>query len=230
METLTPKMNSMHESIKKLSTDWNKDSKSTFDTEMETARPRARYICQKMRESWQTLHKEKNSRMLPFTEEQLHQPEKIKMDTNAKKIRSLLSDTCFMALYDLTKKLETWYTFAQMAIKELESLFEKFSFFSSSCEELQQCLTRAKADQNTLLEIVLKEQENLLLTEKSSENIQLTNGIELKEYVCDSKAFITQCHLPYFCLILFIFRINQLEQQRIKLFSVLQETQSLISE
>jgi len=188
-QTLTPKMNSMHESIKKLSTDWDKDPKSSFDTEMETTRPRAKYLCQKMRESWQTLHKEKTSRMLPLTEEQLHQPEKIKIDTNAKKIKSLLSDISFMALYDITKKLETWYTSAQITLKDLECLFEKFSLFSSSCEELQQCLNRVQGDQNSLLEIVLKEQESLHLSQKiseqpsdkPSENASLSNGIQLKE-------------------------------------------------
>lgn len=77
-----------------------------------------------MKDSWQTLHKDKTNRILSVNEEQLHQLEKIKIENNCKKLSSLLCNTCYNALREVTERLEDWYTGAQVAIVQSNCLFK----------------------------------------------------------------------------------------------------------
>lgn len=178
--TLMPKMTCMKENVKNLQEDWYKMNKSTGEVDIETAKSRSKYYSQKIRESWQLLHKDKAARNLTVAEDQLHQLEKVKIDTNSKKLKVLMEDICCTALSEITKRLENWYTGAQVALKQSECLFKEFSIFTNNCEELQQCLNKVRDDQKCLWQITFKKIEP-----KMKESVVSSSTINLTEKLAD---------------------------------------------
>ncbi|CAG2112445.1 unnamed protein product [Medioppia subpectinata] len=90
---------------------WIKESQNS-NTSILSAQSKAKYYCNKIRESWQTLHKDKQSRALnlSFNEEQLHQLEKIKLDTNCKKLSDLLIKESNPAITAKENQRKIWQT------------------------------------------------------------------------------------------------------------------------
>ncbi|RWS01689.1 serine/threonine-protein kinase TBK1-like protein [Dinothrombium tinctorium] len=153
--SLLPKMSYMNDKAKRLQDTWmnpwqDKEFTPLADSAMNTAAAKAKHYCHKIRESWQTLHKDKNSRLLSSNEEQLHQLEKIKIDNNCKKLNDLLCKACYPALNDIMEKLEDWYTGAQVAIVQAECLFKELIIFMNDCEELQSCFAKVKEEQKNI--------------------------------------------------------------------------------
>lgn len=142
---LSRKMASMGDKVKELNEKWyNKEPIVHSDANMASAITRSRYCCQKIKECWQTLHKDKSNRILSMNEEQLHQLEKIKIENNCKKLSKLLCNICYTALGEVTEKLEDWYTVAQVAIVQSDCLFKELAIFMNDCDQLQQCLNQVR--------------------------------------------------------------------------------------
>lgn len=114
------------------------------------------YYCQKVRDSWQALHRDKCNRTLNNAEEQLHHLEKIKIENHRVLLTEVLRDTCFNALREITEKLEDWYKIAQVSIVQSDCLFEEFSLFLSDCNQLQKQLLKVKEEQKSVLDQLLK--------------------------------------------------------------------------
>lgn len=150
---LTSQMVNMRNKLKELNEIWTRED-ILADT-ISSAQPRAKFFCQKIRESWQTLNKDKNSRVLSVNEDQLHQLEKIKIENNCKKLSDLLYNSCYQCLNEMTEKLEDWYARAQVAIVLSQCLFRELSDFMSSCEELQHSFNIMKEDQQGLWKEIL---------------------------------------------------------------------------
>lgn len=150
------KMDDAKANLKNLHNKWLTFQRQPYESEMETSRSRAKYYCQKIRESWQFLLKDKSNRSLSITEDQLHCLEKIKIDNNSKKLYNLVHNICFPAMAEMTKRLETWYAEAQVCYKESEVLLKEFTSFTKRCEELQQCLNKVREDQKISWQTVLK--------------------------------------------------------------------------
>lgn len=114
------------------------------------------YYCQKVRDSWQALHRDKCNRTLNNAEEQLHHLEKIKIENHRVLLTEVLRDTCFSALREITEKLEDWYKIAQVSIVQSDCLFEEFSLFLNDCNQLQKQLLKVKEEQKSVLDLLLK--------------------------------------------------------------------------
>ncbi|XP_015791606.1 serine/threonine-protein kinase TBK1 [Tetranychus urticae] len=214
--TLMPKMTCMKENIKKLQEDWHKMVKSNTEIEIETSKSRAKYYCQKIRESWQFLHKDKAARVLSVAEDQLHQLEKVKIDNNSKKLKLLMEDICFNALSEITKRLESWYTGAQVALKQSELLFKEFSLFTNKCEELQQCFNKVRDDQKGLWQMTFKKIEpKMKVTTDNLTDKLLNDGAN-------------GCNRPVPHDLVKFFR--EYEEKRERFFSLVEENRNLVNE
>ncbi|KAI1285307.1 Serine/threonine-protein kinase TBK1 [Halotydeus destructor] len=152
---LSRKMTSMSDKVNELNEKWSKEPIVKSCSNMASALTKSKYHCQKIKESWQTLHKDKASRILSVNEEQLHQLEKIKIENNCKKLTKLLFTICYPSLGEVTEKLEDWYTGAQVAIVQSDCLFKELAIFMSDCDQLQQCLNQVKEDEKRSWTVLL---------------------------------------------------------------------------
>lgn len=131
------------------------------------------YYCQKVRDSWQALHRDKCNRTLNTAEEQLHHLEKIKIENHRALLTEVLRDTCFNALREITEKLEDWYKIAQVSIVQSDCLFEEFSLFLNDCNQLQKQLLKVKEEQKSVLDLLLKK---LIMTKPDQKDQSTTDG------------------------------------------------------
>lgn len=153
--SLSKKMVSLSDKVKELNDKWAREPIAVSDTNIASALTKSRYHCQKIKESWQTLHKDKTSRILSMNEEQLHQLEKIKIENNCKKLGKLLCNICYSALGEITDKLEDWYTGAQVAIVQADCLIKELAIFMNDCDELQQSLTQVKEEEKRIWAVLI---------------------------------------------------------------------------
>ena len=145
---LSRKMASMGDKVKDLTDKWTREALTNPDNPMTSCPTRAKHYCQKIKDSWQNLHKDKTNRILSVNEDQLHQLEKIKIDNNCKKINNLLNNVAYKGLDDITEKLEDWYTSAQVSIVQLNCLFKELAHFMNECDKVQRFLNSMKEIEN----------------------------------------------------------------------------------
>lgn len=147
------------DNIKKLQDKPSESPLQPFEMEMEVANAKARYYSQKVRESWQFLHKDKTSRGLTMAEDQLHQLEKIKIDNNSGKLCNLVQNICFPSLVEITKKLEAWYSEAQVILKEFDAHFRNLSYFMNKCDQLEKTLEEVRNYQKATWQTAIRKLE-----------------------------------------------------------------------
>jgi hypothetical protein len=220
-------MTSMSDRVKELNEKWAKEPVRVSETNMSCAFARAKYYCQKVKESWQTLHKDKTSRILSPNEDQLHQLEKIKIENNCKKLSNLLVNVCYSALGEMTERLEDWYTGAQVAIVQSECLFKELAIFMNDCDELQQSLNQMKEDQKRLWSALLAK-TSVSTTPASTPSTPggLNNGVSNELNANDMTNANFGSSLPPNL----IQEIDRLRGAQQRLWSALEENQSVISE
>lgn len=154
-----PSIKVVADSIKNLQDKTNESPIQPFEKEMEVANARAKHYCQKIRESWQFLHKDKTSRGLAMAEDQLHQLEKIKIDNNSSKLSNLVQNICFPSLIEITKKLEAWYSEAQILLKDFDVYFKNLSQFMEKCEQLEKSLEEVRNYQKATWQTAIRKGE-----------------------------------------------------------------------
>lgn len=132
----------INERVKELNLQWPRES--ITNQAMVSSVTRAKYYCQKIKDSWQTLHKDKSNRILSHNEEQLHQLEKIKIQTNCKKLSDLLCNTCFNNLSVITDKLDEWLSSSQVIIVRFDCLFKALVIFMNDCNSLSAAINSLK--------------------------------------------------------------------------------------
>lgn len=131
---------------------------------------KGRYYCQKIKDSWQTLHKDKSTRILSMNEEQLHQLEKIKIENNCKKVSSLLCNTCYNNLTLITDKLDEWLTSSQVIIVQFDCLFKELVIFMNDCNSLSATLSVLKDNESCLWNKLFQDARIIKSTSSSSYN------------------------------------------------------------
>ncbi|KAH8279629.1 hypothetical protein KR018_011142 [Drosophila ironensis] len=77
------------------------------------ASAQAKYLVERLRDSWQHLLRDRATRTLTYNDEQFHALEKIKVDHNGKRIKSLLLDNVNPAVAQIAECLADWYKLAQ---------------------------------------------------------------------------------------------------------------------
>ena len=122
---------------------------------IQCAEAKAAYLCAKVRDSWQTLHKDKSNRNLPSNEEQLHHLEKVKIEHHRNRLIELLRECCYRSLKEITERLEDWYTIAQVSLVQSDCLSEEFSAFLADCDQLRRQLFKVRDELKMTLKGVM---------------------------------------------------------------------------
>lgn len=123
---LLPKMIDISRRVECLKDRWDPEP-SPCHARISSARARADYLCARIKESWQFLHKNKSSRSLTGNESQLHHLEKMRVNTNCGKLLRLILEDNHQALNELIEKLEDWYNDAHVALVQSGCLFDELS-------------------------------------------------------------------------------------------------------
>ncbi|XP_054168825.1 serine/threonine-protein kinase TBK1-like [Oppia nitens] len=149
--------------VNNLRDNWIKESQNS-SAYVSSAQSKAKYFCNKIRESWQTLHKDKQSRALNLSvnEEKLHQLEKIKMDTNCKKLNDVLIKESNAGITIMTEKLDDWYSGAQVAIVQSECLLNVITgSFMTDLNNLNEMIDQIKEDQRQVWQTIIKRLQSI---------------------------------------------------------------------
>jgi hypothetical protein len=211
------------EKVKELNEIWGSGVLAASDAAMGTAVTRAKYYCQKVKDSWQTLHKDKTNRILSMNEEQLHQLEKIKIENNCKKLSSLLCSVCYKCLDDVTEKLEDWYTVAQVAIVQSEEYFKELALFIRDCDQMQHCLRGIKEQAARIWK------SHLELNGKYESNHK--NGVSVIPDLEELSSVFLSCSDGTSCLPpQLLNEVKRLREARGRLWYALEENNAVISE
>jgi len=123
---LLPKMIDISKRVDGLADRWN-SGPGYYHARISAARARSDYFCSRIKDSWLFLHKNKSSRSLGGNESQLHHLEKMRVDTNCKKLLRLLYEDNHQAMTELIEKLDDWYNDAHVALVQSGCLFDELS-------------------------------------------------------------------------------------------------------
>lgn len=123
---LLPKLIDICKRVESLSERWQAEP-GIYHARLDAAKAKADYLCARIKESWLFLHKNKSSRSLGNYENQLHQLEKLRVDTNCKKLLRLLYEDVHQALNELVERLDDWYNDAHVALVQSGCLFDELS-------------------------------------------------------------------------------------------------------
>lgn len=74
---------------------------------------KAKYLIDRLRDSWQHLLRDRATRTLTYNDEQFHALEKIKVDRNGKRMKTLLVDDVKPSVEHMAECLADWYKLAQ---------------------------------------------------------------------------------------------------------------------
>lgn len=239
---LSRKMASMSDKVKELNEKWNKEPISVSDANMASAVTRSKYYCQRIKESWQTLHKDKTNRILSMNEEQLHQLEKIKIENNCKKLSKLLCSVCYSALGEVTDKLEDWYTGAQVAIVQSDCLFKELAIFMNDCDQLQQCLNLVKEEEKRSWASLVSVSGSGIaldgkpqLSQQPSSQTNSTNNAQTATHFFERTHFVdnllaSEASKGYSLPANLVQEISRMRDAHNRLWSALEENQAVINE
>ncbi|XP_005184163.1 serine/threonine-protein kinase TBK1 [Musca domestica] len=110
------------------------------------ASPQAKYLVERLRDSWQHLLRDRATRTLTYNDEQFHALEKIKVDRNGKRIKSLLLDDTKPAVAQMAECLADWYKLAQTVYLKSEILEKDVRECERNLHRIRDELYRLKAD------------------------------------------------------------------------------------
>lgn len=106
---------------------------------------KAKYLVERIRDSWQHLLRDRATRTLTYNDEQFHALEKIKVDRYGKQIKSLYAEDVKESLIQIADYLADWYklaqTFylkAQILTKDTRDCDKKLSSIREDISELMQ--------------------------------------------------------------------------------------------
>lgn len=143
---LLPKMIDISKKVEGLTDRWNLEPSS--HAKISAARARSDYLCTKIKESWLFLHKNKSPRLLTGNESQLIHLEKMRIDTNCKKLIRLLYEDNHQAINEMVEKLDDWYNDAHVALVQSECLFDELSRLMKSRDKILEQLNDAIESQH----------------------------------------------------------------------------------
>lgn len=130
---LLPKLLEFSKRVESLRDRWSPEP-GPYYTRFSSAKARSDYFCARIKEGWLFLHKNnqliknqtKTSRPLGGNENQLHHLEKMRIDTNCKKLLKLQEDNS-QALNELVEKLDDWYNDAHVALVQSGCLSDELT-------------------------------------------------------------------------------------------------------
>lgn len=163
---LLPKMLDISKRVEGLTDRWNSEP-GIYHARISAGRARADYICARIKESWLFLHKNKSSRSLGGTESQLHHLEKMRIDTNCKKLLRLLYEDNHQAINELVEKLDDWYNDAHVALVQSGCLFDELSRLMQGRDRILEQLNEAIESQHQQWQQLINRINNSSKTEST---------------------------------------------------------------
>ncbi|SPP79626.1 serine/threonine-protein kinase TBK1 isoform X1 [Drosophila guanche] len=167
------------------------------------ASAQAKYLVERLRDSWQHLLRDRATRTLTYNDEQFHALEKIKVDHNGKRLKALLLDNVNPAVAQIAECLADWYKLAQTVYLKTQILEKDVRDCERKLNGIRDELYHIKTEQNldgdtntmhnniqllklkernTLREMQQQQQEVMAVMRKNSELITflsklgITNG------------------------------------------------------
>jgi len=153
---LLPKIIDLTRRVECLTERWDNEPQK-YQVIMKRSRARCDYLCARIKESWLFLHKNKSSRSLGGNEGQLHHLEKMRIDTNCKKLLRVLYEDIHQALNDLVEKLDDWYNDAHVALVQSGCLFDELSLLLKNRDRTLEQLNGAIESQHQQWQRLLKQ-------------------------------------------------------------------------
>ncbi|KAH8400445.1 hypothetical protein KR222_000012 [Zaprionus bogoriensis] len=160
----------------------------------------AKYLVERLRDSWQHLLRDRATRTLTYNDEQFHALEKIKVDHNGKRIKQLLLENVNPAVAQMAECLADWYKLAQTVYlktqilekdvrdcdRKLHSIRDELYHIKSEqkldVDTKNICSNNllAKAEERNRLGMMKQQQlEVMAMMRKNSELIELLSSLDL---------------------------------------------------
>lgn len=183
---LLPKVVDTSKRVDSLTNTWNMDSESSH-ARIKRARARCDYLCARIKESWIFLHKNKSSRSMGGNESQLHHLEKMRVDTNCKRLLRILYDDIHQALNTLVEQLDDWYNDAHVALVQSECLLEELSRLVKGRDRILEQLNDAVESQHQqwqrLMHQLINMSDKLKNSNLNDETIPITPSTQAMNHV-----------------------------------------------
>ncbi|XP_017465711.1 PREDICTED: serine/threonine-protein kinase TBK1 [Rhagoletis zephyria] len=109
------------------------------------ASPQAKYLVERLRDSWQHLLRDRATRTLTYNDEQFHALEKIKVDRNGKRIKGLLLDDVKPAVAQMAECLADWYKLAQTVYLKTQILQKDIRDYERKLNDVRDELYHVKS-------------------------------------------------------------------------------------
>lgn len=180
---LSPKMIEFSKRVEGLKERWNIEP-GIYHSRISSSKARSEYLCARIKESWLFLHKNnqlmknqsKSSRPLGGNESQLHHLEKMRIDTNCKKLVMLHEDNQ-QAMNELVEKLDDWYNDAHVALVQSGCLFDELSRLVKERDKILDNLNVTVESQHQQWQTLMSQIAYLV---KLEGNIPAFDGLNLK--------------------------------------------------
>lgn len=121
---LSPKIVDITKKVENLSCRWRTEP-NVHLAKVTASKARAESLCSCIKDSWLFIHKNK-SRSLSGNETQLQHLEKLRIDTNCKKLQDILKESN-LTINQLIERLDDWYNDAHVALVQSSCLMDELS-------------------------------------------------------------------------------------------------------
>lgn len=167
---LLPKLADMNKRISGLSDRWYSEPK-VYQNKINCAKSRSEHLCSKIKDSWLFLHKNRSSKVVVGKESQLHNLEKLRVDSNCKKLLKSSYEDTYQALSGLVERLDDWYNDAHVALVQSSCLFDELSRLMNSrdivLEQLNETIEKQHQQWQALITKSIKNADNSKLTDNN---------------------------------------------------------------
>lgn len=151
-----------------LSDEWRSSMHGKICACKSRSSAKAKYLIDRLRDSWQHLLRDRATRTLTYNDEQFHALEKIKVDRNGKRIKNLLLDDVKPSVEQMAECLADWYKLAQTVYLKSQILEKDVR----DCDKKLQSIRGHLSDMRSHLKIQHKEDRDNDEINKLSKNEQ----------------------------------------------------------
>lgn len=134
---LLPKIIDITKRVDNLTDRWENEQSSKHLSNMTTSKARADTLCSLIKDGWHFLHKNRSSKSLGGHERQLQHLEKLRIDTNCKKLLRLLHEDTHPTLNEVVERLDDWYNDAHVVLVQSACLMSELSRLMETRQRLQ---------------------------------------------------------------------------------------------
>ncbi|XP_058450349.1 serine/threonine-protein kinase TBK1 [Malaya genurostris] len=129
-----------------LSRDWNLAYRDLRSPNKHRVNEKAKYLVDRLRDSWQHLLRDRATRSLTYNDEQFHALEKIKITETGKRIKSLLNEDVRPAVELEAECLADWYKKAQTIFLQTQFLHKDVVTHEEMLYDIRDRLVQIKED------------------------------------------------------------------------------------